>query len=94
MKTTAVLTLCLASASAFTPSTNGVRAPTQLAAKKDAAEPAKKSLFTTIFEMDLFAPNKAVNDYGARSKKPVSCYRHGVVIRVLGIRLIDWHFID
>jgi hypothetical protein len=45
-----------------------------LAAKKEAA-PAKKSLFRTISEMDLFAPVKTQNDYGARSKKNVSCPR-------------------
>jgi len=71
MKTAAVITLaCLASASAFAPASNG-RVVSSLAAK--APEPAaKKSLFRTISEMDLFAPNKQVNDYGARSTKNVS----------------------
>ena len=71
MKTTAVVTLaCLASASAFTPSSNVARASTSLAAEKKAA-PAKKSLFRTIAEMDLFAPKADQNDYGARNKKNV-----------------------
>jgi hypothetical protein len=34
--------------------------------------PAKKSLFRTIAEMDLFAPKADQNDYGARNKKNVS----------------------
>ena len=73
MKTAAVVTLaCLASASAFAPASNG-RVASSLAAKE--AAPAKKSLFRTISEMDLFAPVKTQNDYGARSKKNVSCPR-------------------
>lgn len=65
MKTTAAITVaCLASASAFAPS-SGPRASTQLAAEK-------KSFFSTVFDMDLFAPKKDQNDYGARNKKNVS----------------------
>ena len=60
MKTTALIIAgCVASASAFAPAPNGERASTQL----------HKSLFRTISEMDLFAPKKDQNDYGARSKK-------------------------
>ena len=68
MKSTVAVTVaCLASASAFAPSTDG-RVCTSLAAAKEG----KKSLFKTISEMDLFAPNKDVNDYGARNTKSVS----------------------
>ena len=60
MKTSALIIAgCVASASAFPPAPNGERASTQL----------HKSLFRTISEMDLFAPQKDQNDYGARSKK-------------------------
>ncbi len=65
MKYTVALTAaCIASASAFAPSA-GDRASTQLAAEK-------KSFFSTVFDMDLFAPQKEQNDYGARNKKNVS----------------------
>jgi len=53
---------CIASASAFNPSTAGSRQSTQL----------NEKLFRTIQNMDLFAPNKDVNDYGSRNKKNVS----------------------
>lgn len=66
MKTTCAFVIAgLASASAFAPATSGARASTQLAEKKP-------TIFTTIFGMDLFAPNKEVNDYGARNNKKVS----------------------
>jgi len=53
--------------------TQEARASTNLAAaKKQPVDEKKKTLFTTIFEMDLFAPNKDVNDYGSRKKKNVS----------------------
>jgi hypothetical protein len=69
MKYTVALTAaCIASASAFAPSTTGARANTQLAAEKKE----KQSFFSTVFGMDLFAPNADVNDYGARDKKKVS----------------------
>jgi len=109
MKTSAlIIVTCVASASAFAPSSNGARSSTQLAAEEKKfsfpnpfAAPAptpvavekkksffptssskaptkviveqkkSKSLFKTIFEMDLFAPNKEQNDYGARTKKNV-----------------------
>lgn len=68
MKTTCALVIAgLASASAFAPATSGARASTQLAEKKE-----KQTVFSTIFGMDLFAPNKEVNDYGARNNKNVS----------------------
>jgi hypothetical protein len=71
MKVTCVFVAALATASAFAPSVSNGRVATELmAAKKDA--PKKETLFSTIFNMDLFAPNKDVNDYGARNKKPVS----------------------
>lgn len=81
------LAIFLSSASAFAPSKNGVSNLTELSAEKKsffsfglpsqptkAPEPPKvekKSLFSTIFDMDLFAPNKDVNDYGARAKKKI-----------------------
>jgi len=68
MKTAAIFaTVCIASASAFAPSSFG-RAATQLAAEKKAApEPEKKSFFSIISGMNLFNP--ATNQYGARAKK-------------------------
>mmetsp|Transcript_9016 Transcript_9016/g.17003 ORF Transcript_9016/g.17003 Transcript_9016/m.17003 type:complete len:169 (-) Transcript_9016:1769-2275(-) len=80
MKTTAVVTLaCIASASAFAPSSNGARVSTSLnaAKKKDQQAPAKKSLFRTIAEMDLFAPKADQNDYGARNKKQIGTAKLG-----------------
>lgn len=65
MKTSvAIIAASIASASAFAPSSGG-RASTQLQEKK-------KSFFSTVFEMDLFAPKSDQNDYGARSKKDLS----------------------
>uniref|UniRef100_A0A7R9ZMY2 Uncharacterized protein n=1 Tax=Craspedostauros australis TaxID=1486917 RepID=A0A7R9ZMY2_9STRA len=59
MKTTAILTVGLvASAQAFAPMQSG-RVNTELS----------ESLFDRIFGMDLFAPNKEQNDYGARGSK-------------------------
>jgi hypothetical protein len=66
MKTSAlIIAASIASASAFAPSSNGARAPTDLSAEKKE----KKSFFKTVFDMDLFAPNADQNDYGARGKK-------------------------
>jgi hypothetical protein len=63
MKTTAVLALGLvASTQGFAPSSSQGRANTQLS----------ESLFDSIFGLDLFAPKKDQNDYGARGKKDVS----------------------
>jgi hypothetical protein len=63
MKTVAVITLGLvASAQAFAPSSTQGRANTQLS----------ESLFDSIFGLDLFAPKKDQNNYGARGKKDVS----------------------
>ena len=65
MKTSAlIIAASLASASAFAPSSNGARAATELSAEK-------KSFFSTIFDMDLFAPKADQNDYGARNAKNV-----------------------
>lgn len=62
MKTSiALVAACIASTSAFAPSNNGARANTQLS----------ETFFNKIFDMDLFAPNKEVNDYGARNTKNV-----------------------
>jgi hypothetical protein len=62
MKTSAVITLGLvASTQAFAPVSQG-RTNTELSV----------SFFDKIFGMDLFAPNKDVNTYGARNKKNVS----------------------
>ena len=64
MKTSiAIIAACVASTSAFAPSSNG-RVSTQLH--------EKKSFFSTVFDMDLFAPKSDQNDYGARNKKNVS----------------------
>merc|ERR1719253_940404 len=64
MKTTAFVTIAtLASASAFAPNSQG-RSTTSLAAEK-------KSFFSTVFGMDLFAPQADQNDYGARNKKNI-----------------------
>ena len=73
MKTSAfILAGCVASASAFAPSPAVARVNTELSAKKAEEEkPKKKSLFGVIAGMDLFAPNKEQNDYGARNKKNV-----------------------
>ena len=68
MKTSAfIIAASIASASAFAPSTRGAPSTTALSAEKE-----KKSFFSTVFGMDLFAPNADVNDYGSRSKKNVS----------------------
>jgi len=73
MKVTAVFVAGLATVSAFAPSIPSARTSTELmAAKKPASSPEKKPLFRSIFEMDLFAPVKDQNDYGARDKKNVS----------------------
>jgi hypothetical protein len=62
MKTSAVITLGLvASTQGFAPVSQG-RTNTELSV----------SFFDKIFGMDLFAPNKDVNTYGARNKKNVS----------------------
>mmetsp|Transcript_1998 Transcript_1998/g.2952 ORF Transcript_1998/g.2952 Transcript_1998/m.2952 type:complete len:162 (+) Transcript_1998:35-520(+) len=59
---TVIVAASLACASAFVPSTSNARVNTELMAEK-------KSFFSTIFDMDLFAPDKEVNDYGARNRK-------------------------
>ena len=65
MKTSAlIIAACIASANGFSPSTGGARSSTQLSAEK-------KSFFSTVFDMDLFAPKSDQNDYGARNKKNV-----------------------
>jgi len=69
MKVAYTLALLAISVSAFAPAPQG-RSSVSLDAKK-AEEPAKKTVFRTIFEMDLFAPNAGVNDYGARKNKNV-----------------------
>lgn len=69
MKAAVVLASTLAVASAFAPAPVS-RVSTELKAAKK--EPEKKPLFSTIFGMDLFAPNPDVNSYGARAKKNVS----------------------
>jgi hypothetical protein len=66
MKTGAVITLGLvASVQGFAPASQG-RAGTQL----------QETLFDKILGMDLFAPVKEQNDYGARGKKNVSDVFH------------------
>jgi hypothetical protein len=73
MKTSAVFVATLATAAAFAPAPVSTRVGTELAAKKAAEE--KKPFFSTVFGMDLFAPNPDVNTYGARAKKNVSVMR-------------------
>jgi hypothetical protein len=64
MRTSAIIALGLvATTQGFAPVTQqGRGVNTELSA----------TLFDTIFGMDLFAPNKDVNTYGARNKKNVS----------------------
>lgn len=70
MKYSAIVALLLvASATSFAPASNSGRTSTSLAATKKAESAKKKSLFSQIADMDLFAPNPDVNTYGARSKK-------------------------
>lgn len=77
MKVTSVVAAAsiVASASAFVPAANDAHASTALFAKKGGEE--KKSVASTIFGMDLFAPNKGVNDYGARKSKNLSLGKIG-----------------
>lgn len=70
MKVVATFALLAVSASAFAPPQQG-RSTVSLDAKKGETEAPKKTVFSTIFDMDLFAPNKNVNDYGARNNKNV-----------------------
>jgi len=71
MKGIALITLAsIASASAFAPQVSNARVESALPAKKPVKkEQANKSVFQTIFEMDLWAPVSTSNNYGARSKK-------------------------
>lgn len=63
MKTSALIIAgCVATASAFAPSQQPAGSSTQLFAEK-------KSFFSTVFDLDLFAPKSDQNDYGARGKK-------------------------
>jgi hypothetical protein len=65
MKYSALIALSLvASASAFTPASNG-RSTSALSAEK-------KPFFSQVFDLDLFAPVADVNDYGARKKKKIA----------------------
>lgn len=49
----------------------------QSEASASLAAEGKKSFFSTIFEMDLFAPKADQNDYGARSKKTMTTAKLG-----------------
>ena len=73
MKTAAIFAaVCVASTSAFAPSSFG-RVATQLAAEKKSApapEEKPKSLFSVVSGLNLWNPG--TNDYGARAKKNVS----------------------
>ena len=61
MKTSAVVAaLLLAGADAFAPSQSSPRVSV-----------AREALFDEVFGMDLFAPNKDVNTYGARKNKNI-----------------------
>mmetsp|Transcript_28172 Transcript_28172/g.68578 ORF Transcript_28172/g.68578 Transcript_28172/m.68578 type:complete len:155 (+) Transcript_28172:23-487(+) len=64
MKVIALLSL-LGLAASFAPSQVG------------RVDTAQNALFDQIFGMDLFAPNKDVNDYGARSKKKITTGKIG-----------------
>eukprot|EP00554_Chaetoceros_debilis_P004247 CAMPEP_0194082918 /NCGR_PEP_ID=MMETSP0149-20130528/8300_1 /TAXON_ID=122233 /ORGANISM="Chaetoceros debilis, Strain MM31A-1" /LENGTH=161 /DNA_ID=CAMNT_0038765195 /DNA_START=80 /DNA_END=565 /DNA_ORIENTATION=+ len=67
MKTSCVIALaCIGSAAAFAPQT-GARSATALNEKKE-----KTPIFNRIFGMDLYAPKKEQNDYGARNGKDLS----------------------
>lgn len=79
MKTAVVLASTLAVASAFAPAQVNSRSGTELMAKKGATE-GKKTFFSSVFEMDLFAPNPDINTYGARAKKNVSACGHSLGI--------------
>lgn len=68
MKVIAVLFAIIAAATAFAPAFNG-RTTTSLA--------AKTPFFESVFDMDLFAPDPKVNDYGARNRKGVSMICNG-----------------
>lgn len=69
MKITACLIAgSVVATSAFAPSPNGARGVTSLEAKP---------LLNRIFDMDLFAPKKDQNDYGARNSKNVSVGKLG-----------------
>lgn len=61
MKASTIFTAaaCVASASAFAPSASAPQSSTQL----------NESIFSKISNMDLWAPVKDSNDYGARGKK-------------------------
>jgi hypothetical protein len=63
MKASTILTAvaCVASASAFSPAAKAPQSSTQL-----------NGLFKTISDLDLWAPVKDSNDYGARGKKQSS----------------------
>lgn len=61
MKVIALFVALVVSAQAFSPMATGSRSSTAL----------HESLFTKIANMDLFAPVKDQNDYGARNKKNV-----------------------
>jgi hypothetical protein len=70
MKSSVVIALGLvATTQGFAPVSQG-RVNTDLSA----------TFFDTIFGMDLFAPKKDQNEYGARNKKNVSdaCFRSGL----------------
>lgn len=71
MKTAAVFVAVLASTSAFAPPAQQRTSSTSLAAKpvKKAGEAPKKRFMSSVFGMDLFAPNPTVNEYGSRGKK-------------------------
>jgi len=64
MKTSAAIIICtVASASAFAPAASF---------RSGTALEAKKSFFSSVFDMDLFKDKADQNDYGARNKKNVS----------------------
>ena len=67
MKTTAALILCsVASVAAF--------APALVARTETSLNEKKRSIFTIVSDMDLFAPKSDQNFYGARNKKNVSYF--------------------
>mmetsp|Transcript_13240 Transcript_13240/g.29163 ORF Transcript_13240/g.29163 Transcript_13240/m.29163 type:complete len:83 (+) Transcript_13240:24-272(+) len=65
---TVLAVAAIGSTEAFAPNAQPSRASTALFAEE------KKSFFSTIFDMDLFAPDAGVNDYGARSNKKVGVH--------------------
>lgn len=92
MKTAAFFIATLASAAAFAPAGQQRTGSTVLNAKAKKADGEKETFMSSVFGMDLFAPNKGVNDYGSRKKKNVSlssrCCIHTCLRREIGSKIM------